>query len=304
MTKEEWHRICCYVRDQMTTHVWPSVTSISESPDGSRAMVWGTGNYVVLRQAIYLLTADHVVGCAVGSHLAHLPGPTDDYVACYNAFLTGPWPLDIALMRLGNEWNRTTRTAIPASRFAYRYEPADEELLFWLGFPGSTARRHEPVTDLNRRYNWFGGPLESAGVPMLTQAVAASLPNLKFYDPEKHVALHYPAKAIQHADQPEVELPNPKGMSGSLLWDTRFLAGMRAGREWEPDHAKVCGLVWAAHPKPEVVVATKIEHLRPALLSFLREEAAYFHWRYRGRPLWEEMVDWDWAEKSITDLTA
>jgi hypothetical protein len=117
-----------------------------------------------------------------------------------------------------------------------------------------------------------------------------------------HVALHYPARAIQNPEQTEADLPNPKGMSGSLLWDTRFVADTQRGQEWSPDHARVCGLIWAAHAKPEVVVATRIEHVRPNLLSFLRHEAAYYHWIDRGMPLWDDKLDWNWAEKTITDL--
>src|SRR5207244_4091418 len=107
------------------------------------------------------------------------------------------------------------------------------------------------------------------------------------FDSDKHVAIHYPARAHRNADGPEVEVPNAKGMSGSLLWDTKFVATTSAGRNWTPELAKVCGLVWAAHPRPEVIVATKIEHWRHILLHFLREEAAHFHWIDRGRPLWE-----------------
>jgi hypothetical protein len=297
VNRDEWERVSCQVRDQMAKHVWPTVTSISQTDDGSRGASWGTGNYVWLRDAPYLLTNAHVVEDAVGSHLAHLPGPTDDYVGCYNAFLADPWPIDTALMRLGDEWSRTTRAAIPASNLANRYEPAQHELLFWIGFPGSTATRHEPVTDLNRRYTWFGSPLKSPGFPMLTQAVEESVPNLPGYDPCFHVALHYPAKALQHPGEAEREVPNPKGMSGSLLWDTRFVADTKEAIEWSPDHARVCGLIWAAHTKPEIVIATRIEHVRPALLAFLQQEAAYFNWINRGRPLWDDIVDWAWAEK-------
>ena len=137
---------------------------------------------------------------------------------------------------------------------------------------------------------------------MLTQAVEDVVPNLPAYDANFHVALHYPASAIRQPGEEENELPNPRGMSGSLLWDTRFVADTRNGRDWRPDHARVCGLIWAAHTTPEVVIATRIEHLRPALLSFLQHEAAYYSWVNRGRPVWQEMVDWAWAEEAITDL--
>lgn len=66
---------------------------------------------------------------------------------------------------------------------------------------------------------------------------------------------------------PAEELPNPQGMSGSLLWDTKFVASMSTGRKWNPELAMVCGLIWGAYRSPEAIVATKIEHLRSALLD-------------------------------------
>jgi DUF2934 family protein len=50
------------------------------------------------------------------------------------------------------------------------------------------------------------------------------------------------------------------------------------------------------------VVATKIEFVREALLRFMREEAADFHWIARGRPERSPEVDWEQAEREITDL--
>ncbi len=48
--------------------------------------------------------------------------------------------------------------------------------------------------------------------------------------------------------------------------------------------------------------ATKIEHIRPVLLHFLREERAFLSWVDRDRRLWEEMVDWEWAVRNISGL--
>jgi hypothetical protein len=51
-------------------------------------------------------------------------------------------------------------------------------------------------------------------------------------------------------------------MSGSLLWDTKFVANRRKGAPWSASDARVCGLVWAALDHPEIVIATKIEHVK------------------------------------------
>jgi hypothetical protein len=82
-----WDQTCFYVRDEMAKYVSRLVTplSLSDSPD--RGSSCATGNYLTLRDVPYLLTNEHVVGEAVGYDLAHLPGPTDDYVLCNNAWL-------------------------------------------------------------------------------------------------------------------------------------------------------------------------------------------------------------------------
>lgn len=190
---------------------------------------------------------------------------------------------------------------VQPERLDEKFAPVESELLFWLGFPGSTAKRHELVTEWNTRYSWFGH-LETVGIPMLTQQVQLLMLGLPYFDAEKHVLLHYPSSAIRNTGQPREELPNPEGMSGSLLWDTRFVACTFAGQEWTVEKARVCGVIWAAHSKPEVIVATKIEYVRPSLLRFLRDECAYFRWIDRGRPLWDGLVDWTWAEQEIPDL--
>ena len=205
-------------------------------------------------------------------------------------------------MRLWDEGTVGHPAAISGSVLDDRCLPVDKELLFFLGFPGSTATRHEPATELNKRYTWFGQPLATLGVPMLAQVIREPIGSPLKYDPHYHVAVHFPARALRHAGGEPVVMPNPHGFSGSLLWDTKFVACAGAKKKWSPENARVCGVVWAAHSHPEIVVATKIDHVRSVLLDFLRHEAAHFHWIDRGRPLWEHMVDWQWAETTVTGL--
>jgi hypothetical protein len=61
-------------------------------------------------------------------------------------------------------------------------------------------------------------------------------------------------------------------------------------------------VIWAAHRNPEVVVATKIEHVREASLHLLKQEAAYYRWIDRGCPLGQAEIDWTLAEGDIPVL--
>lgn len=299
--RSTWDQHCFYVRDEMARYVSKIVTPISLSDSPDRGTAHATGNYLTLRGLPYLQTNEHVIREALGSDLGHLPGPTDDYVLCNNEWLTLTWPTDIALMRLSALPTSPSRDSVPASRLGVRYAPVPQELLFWIGFPGSTAKRHEPLTEQNIRHTWFGS-LETVGNPVLTQELPTVPTGLYRFDTEKHVALHYPAAALRTAGEQAVDTPNAKGMSGSLLWDTKFVASSRVGREWSVATAEVCGVLWAAHAKPEVVVVTKIEYIRSALLYFLRQQSAYFHWIDRGRPPFDALTDWLWGEQNVLDL--
>ena len=296
-----WDDICFYVRDEMARYVSRFVTPISLANSSDYGTAHATGNYLSLRSSTYLQTNEHVVRGAMGCDLAHLPGPTDDYVLCNQEWHTVPWPTDLAWMKLRAVPAGPSRDSVPASRLGIRYAPVPQELLFWIGFPGSTAKRHDPVTERNIRRTWFGS-LETPASPVSTQELPTAPTNLRLFDQERHVALHYPAAALRTAGQPPIHTPHAKGMSGSLLWDTKFVANARLGKEWNVGSAEVCGVLWAAYARPEVVVATKVEYIRSALLRFLRHEAAYFHWINRGRPPFDALSDWLGAEQSILDL--
>lgn len=301
LTPESWSAICGKVCDEMAVHVHRFVTPISLSFGAGRGQALGTGAYLALGQVPYLLTNEHVVTEGEYGELAHLPGPTDDYIRCPSGRKTEGWPIDLALVRLDCPPSVASRGQISAEMLDSSFAPAECELLFWLGFPGSTAKRHEPLTEANTRYSWFGY-LETPGIPMLTQQFPFPTEDLPYFDPLRHTALHYPSEASRTSGKPLAPLPNAKGMSGSLLWDTKFVACTTAGEDWSADKGRVCGVIWAAHPDPEVVIATKIEYVRETLLRFLREQYAYERWMERGRPLWEAMVDWTSAEQAIPDI--
>lgn len=91
------------------------------------------------------------------------------------------------------------------------------------------------------------------------------LRNHAAFDRDRHIAIHYPSSAKRAPEEAATALPHPKGMSGSLLWNTRFVEVTRAGLEWSPASANVCGVIWAALDSPEVVLATKIEFVRKGL---------------------------------------
>lgn len=301
MTRDEWNAMCVHVRDEMREFAAKFVTPISASPDMQYGWSEGTGNYVRLFESAFLVTNEHVARAGRKHHLAHLPVWNDNFRECTNPMAIERWPVDTAITRLGNNVAGPNRAVMPTSKIARVFAPADGELLFWIGYPGSTAGRHDPVTLFNLRKSIFG-ILPTVGTPFLIQQWREALPALPCFDPKFHFLIYYPTMAIENLGQPEIELPNPRGMSGSFVWDTKAVACRRAGITWSASEAEVCGLLWAAHDNPEVVVATKIEYVRKSILHMLRKEYAYSQWLSRGRPLWDALTDWALAERTITDL--
>ncbi len=253
----------------MTRHVSKFVTPISRSLEFGKGSAWGTGSYCELFGTPFLLTNEHVATVGPGWTLGHLPGPTDEYIQLDSPFHASGAPIDVAIIRVAGLGDN--RATVASRHMSRRYGPVSGELLFWLGYPGSRCTRNESITELRIRSNWFKGPLETPCVPFISQAVpAAPTKPLAGFHVDLHVLVHYPAKAARIAGDESVDLPNPHGMSGSLLWDTRFVASTLRGDTWSPACARVCGLIWAAHDKPEVVVATRIEHVRHEFVASLR----------------------------------
>jgi hypothetical protein len=301
MNREEWDAMCADVRDEMRVFVSQFMTPISASPDMRYGWAEGTGNYVRLLGSSVLVTNEHVARIRRQRHLAHLPIWGENYRECVNFMSDEKWPVDAAVMRLDSDVAGPNRAVLSSSKLGKAFSPADGELLFWIGFPGSTAGRHDPITETNLRKSVFD-VLHTVGVPFLIQQWREPLPALPRFDENFHFLIYYPTVATEDIHEPEVELPNPRGMSGSFVWDTKAVACHRDGITWNANRAEVCGLLWAAHNKPEVVVATRIEYVRESILRMLREEYAYFQWVNRGRPLWDALTDWRPAEEAITDL--
>lgn len=267
MSVAEWSTHCARVKDAMREWVKRFVTPISMSAEYGHGVSWGTGTYLKIADRHLLLTNNHVIAdVPEGGCLAHLPGPTDDYVAVVRPWCRVPYPIDVACTPIPSFSSAGMKGAVPYELIESEYAPEQDEVLFWIGFPGFTADRHDAPTEARQRMTRFGSSLDLPGLPMLSQVIRNwNGEDEERFDPAVHVAVHYPSEARTAADGPLTRLPNAKGMSGSLLWDTKYVESLRKSTSWSPNDARVCGLVWGVLDDPEVVLATKIEHVRSAL---------------------------------------
>ena len=255
----------------------------------------GTGTYLRCHGASYLVTAKHVADRASEGIIQHLPVRDDTYVPFDGPFMSAEFPLDFALARVQSEYS------VRADALDTAYCPAPEELLFILGFPGSTARRTEVVTGYNKRRAVLD-TFPTEGFQYITQTKTPQPPQRDDFDPRIHIAICYPANAQKKPASPPRDLPRPDGLSGSLLWDTKRVAAERNGATWSPDMARVCGMVHHDFDISEFLSATKIEYIRACLLSLIRRERAYLRWISRGQLAGDALADWAWSEQTIADL--
>jgi hypothetical protein len=97
----------------------------------------------------------------------------------------------------------------------------------------------------------------------------ASLPEHECVSDRFHFAVEYRPDAAWTAFG-DRGLPDPHAMSGSLIWNTKFVETSSQGKLWAPSDAVVTGLLWS-WPEESRVVATRIEYVRSFLLEAMHK---------------------------------
>jgi hypothetical protein len=194
-------------------------------------------------------------------------------------------PIDAAVARIDEDiFSTSGKQALPVGSIDERFRPEDGEILFIHGYPG-----------VRSRWSALAEGILANTFPYATDRI----PLPAGYDDRLHFAMSFPDD-IWDSRFRSVIRPNPRGLSGSAVWDTRYVA---ASGVWAPADAKVCGLLWAYDERHQCLIATKIEAIRAFLLNALQREAAYFHWlQDRQAVLWDEITDWSWAEQRLPAL--
>ena len=268
ITNDQWARSCARVTQEMSEYVRRFATPLSMTEAHGSGTAWGSGTYVKGPSLTWVLTAEHVLSnVPVGGRLAHVPRDGEEYNAAFGTPVIAPWPIDAAGLPIypDDRFVPPPEKIVQQSSIASSYSPASEELLFWYSFPGYNVERNDPRLGDKLRKSMFD-QLNTPGKPMLSQAIAQDVHlSASNFNPAIHVAVHYPVTATRAIDGKTVALPNAAGMSGSALWDTKYVACSLDGRPWSADMAQVCGVVWAVFDDPDVVFVTKIEHVRAAL---------------------------------------
>lgn len=281
------------VATAMKAHTFPMTAALSRIISDDEGTAVGTGTYIRFHGNTYVLTNDHVVSRAAsfGQGIAHNPLDGDKAHRLIHPFQAMGKPVDAAITRVDAEsWARTHKSALTPNRIEMAHRTDYRELFFIQGFPGERSR-----------FTSFLPGVMSTSVPYQTQEVV--LP--RGFDPSVYLALRYSPENARYEGGRSGHLPLPPGFSGSLVWNTRFVE--RKARDWVPQMATVTGLVceWGQGQIADIILAVRIELVRPMILRALREEAAYFRYlrRIQNRLPGGQLDDWAESERNISGLS-
>lgn len=264
---DNWDQICALVNAEMAAYVGNFATPLTMSEQYGFGEAWGTGTYVRGPDAIWILTAAHVItDVPAGGRLAHLPVSGGQYNAALGTPELRRYPVDIGALPIlpKPEFLPPAHRVVEPGSIAPCFRAVDDEFLFWRGFPGYRSERRDPLLRKDLITSSFR-QLDMRSLPMLSQRQPDVDITHTSFDKRYHVGAHYPGVAKRARDYADVPLPNAKGMSGSALWDTKFRWALQSDVEWHPGLAEICGVIWAVLENPEVVLATRIEHARTDL---------------------------------------
>lgn len=99
----------------------------------------------------------------------------------------------------------------------------------------------------------------TTGTPYLTQECPFPK-TVEGADSKYHFSLFYLPDLAENIDGTS-RLPDPHGFSGSLVWDTKLVSCIQSGEQWNPNMAKVTGIVWGWPSSSGSILATKVEHM-------------------------------------------
>lgn len=219
---------------------------------------WGSGSFLQLGGKVFILTNEHVADARTPNQdLASQLREQDAIWRIAGNHIQLPLPLDLALLPVPDSIGATMHesVAIGVEQIAIAHDPVEGELLAFTGFAGERVHFH------------FGTLFSEA---ICSTAREIPLPQDNWFSGRYHFGLDYRPDLAEDVIGTR-GLPLPPGLSGSTVWNTRFVAAKMAGQRWTPDMAQVTGVVWGWPTDKGCVVATRAEYVRSFLLEAARE---------------------------------
>lgn len=258
MSPQEWKKIVDKVTEDMKVYTRRFVTPLSISSD-INVHLEGTGNFCSIQDRPAILTCEHVSK----NHLMEFKFyDSEDIYQLQKNLIGKKTPIDASFQWIDSVWNSENATSIliPYEKFSLNHKPiCKEELLFFRGYAGENS-------------NYGFGILESNATGYCSQqkvvAEEDSYDFEIFWEPNNTSF----TDATNQNERETIKFEDPRGFSGSLVWNTRYVETTLNGKEWSPDDAMVTGLLkrWDASTKTLLVL--RIEHLKDWLEKDVRFE--------------------------------
>lgn len=213
----------------------------------------GTGSFLHLGKNREILTCEHVAKIKNDSMLVMTQFGSEFGISIANPFVSWPYPVDAAVSKITeNSWSKVPHLAkcLEKKMFAKRHDPVEGEFLYVYGFPGEDA-----VVSFGEHVT-RGMGLFAHGIHFSSVEVEEEPKPQKEY----HFFIPFNPEMVVLVEGQDPVLSLPPGMSGSLVWNSRYLEVTNEGKEWVPEDARITGIVWGHSSKAGVLIATKVEH--------------------------------------------
>ena len=249
----EWEAAMPVITQAMTDYLKQFRTPIFID-HGDYAEPWGTGSFLELDGQKFILTNEHVVRPRVNSQLGFRFEQQPQLLKLLGDHVEHTWPWDLALVPIVQEvWSTFNHGSAPihVDQIALAHDPFPTEVFAFSGYAGESS-------------TFLFGEMQFGATTSL--ALELSLIPSDEIDPRFHFGLAY-RPDLATAVVGGKGLPKPPGLSGSTVWNTRFVEAKYLGIDWTPSLAKVAGVVWGWPSGQGAIVATKAEHVRSFLLG-------------------------------------
>ncbi len=253
MTPVQWEAMKHDVTDRMKIFTRPFVTPLGTETQTTVILV-GTGSYVISRDQRILLTCEHV---AVKQPMHHRFFGDDSVFEHRGPWYMDPHPIDAAFAALSDAaWQAVPHqaAAVPLGKFATKHQPSEQaELLFLRGFAGENA-------------DYGFGIHQTNGSSYCSQEKAGTgdAQIFEMFWEQENTAYSQEAQA---EDRANVKFKDAHGLSGSLVWNTRFVEVTSKSGEWSPEDAVVTGLLRRWDEDTKTLLVWRVEHLNAWLAS-------------------------------------
>ena len=253
-TKEEWEAampvLTLAMKDLLKRYRSPIFID-----HGDHGKPHGSGSFLMLGDRRFILTNEHVAAARrSGAQLGTRFDGHDDLIVLTGDHIELPWPWDLALIPISDQaWSSCEHTAlaINVNQISPAHAAAPTEVFALAGYAGE------------RTHFVFGEMQFGATTSLAREVQLSDHPEI---DPRFHFGVAYlPDRATSVIG--DRGLPQPDGMSGSAIWNTRFVEARLNGLEWSADLAVVTGVTFGWPSGQGAIAATRAEHLRSFLLA-------------------------------------